>query len=276
MELLDRRLRARFSIIGLLLVLPLANQAFGWGHEGHQVVANIAERHLTDAARAKALAILGSDGSLVAVATWADDIRHMRSNTAPWHFIDIPLNQNTIDAAAVCNNGDCVTAAITHFVGVLKDPNSSAADKNEALKFVVHFVGDLHQPLHCEDNNDRGGNNKNVTFFTKKANLHSTWDTLVIERIDNNPDTFSDTLDQSIDPAKIPQWEQGTVEDWALESHKFAQDPAYKQVPAVKSKVKNKNPVLADAYVAAVQPVIDLQLQKAGIRLAHILNQALQ
>lgn len=260
----------RCSLGALLFALPGANLTLGWGGEGHQVVASIAERHLTDAARAKAQAILGSDGSLVQVATWADDIRHMRPKTAPWHFIDIPLRESAIVPDRDCANGDCVTAAITHFIAVLKDNSSSPTEKNEALKFIVHFVGDLHQPLHCEDNNDRGGNKKNVTFFGKKANLHSTWDTLIIQRINNDVENFADNLDSSIAETDITQWQQGTVEDWALESHALAKDPAYKLVP------KTTTPALSNTYFNSTSPVVEKQLQKAGVRLAQILNQALQ
>lgn len=260
----------RYTLAGLLLVLPGANKTLGWGAEGHQVVANIAERHLTDAARAKALAILGSDGSLVEVATWADEIRHMRPKTAPWHFIDIPLRESAIVPDRDCANGDCVTAAITHFIGVLQDNSSSPHDKNEALKFIVHFVGDLHQPLHCEDNNDRGGNQKKVTFFGKKSNLHSTWDTLIIQRINSDVESYADDLDGGIADSDMTQWQQGTVEDWALESHALAQNPAYRLVP------RTTTPALSNTYFNSTEPVVNKQLQKAGIRLAHILNQVLQ
>src|SRR5712692_7044039 len=158
-----------------LVSLILASQALGWGQEGHRVVASIAERHLTTQARAKVQEILGADSSLVAVATWADDVRNFRPETRPWHFIDIPLKDSAIDPQRDCNNGNCVTAAISHFIGVLKDSSTTPDAKREALKFIVHFVGDLHQPLHCEDNKDRGGNQKKITFFGQPGNLHSTW-----------------------------------------------------------------------------------------------------
>jgi hypothetical protein len=248
----------------------LAGSAFGWGQEGHRVVASIAERHLTPQARAKAQQILNGDASLVAVATWADDVRNIRPETKPWHFIDIPLKVSSIDPQRDCNNGDCVTAAIAHFVSVLKDASATPQAKHEALNFIVHFVGDLHQPLHCEDNNDRGGNQKQVTFFGQQANLHSTWDTLIIQRIDPNLENFADTLDQSISPSDITQWQQGTPNDWALEAHAVAQKVGYFRLP------KTGTATLGNKYYQRAFPAVDLQLQKAGIRLAYILNEALQ
>ena len=214
-----------------LVSLLLASQALGWGQEGHRVAASIAERHLTVQARAKIQEILGADSSLVAVATWADDIRNFRPETRPWHFIDIPLKVSAIDPQRDCSNGNCVTAAITHFVAVLKDSSATPNAKREALKFIDHFVGDIHQPLHCEDNNDRGGNQKKITFFGQPGNLHSAWDTRIIQRIDPDLETFADTLDQEILASDIAQWQQGTVEDWALEAHALAQNPAYKFLP---------------------------------------------
>jgi S1/P1 Nuclease len=253
-----------------VISLLMAGNALGWGQEGHRVVATIAEAHLTAKAREGVRQILGADGSLAAVSTWADEIRPSRPETAPWHYIDIPLNAFAIDPARDCPNGDCVTAAITHFIAVLRDGSSSPGAKNEALKFIVHFVGDLHQPLHCEDNNDKGGNGLQVTFFDKNANLHSVWDTLLIERISPDAVDYAPKLNAAIKDSDIAAWEQGSVEDWALESHAVAQKVAYGVFPP------GKKPELGMDYFQTAALAVDLQLQKAGIRLAYILNQIFQ
>jgi hypothetical protein len=209
-------------------------------------------------------------GSLAAVSTWADEIRPSRPATAPWHYIDIPLEASAIDPARDCPNGDCVTAAITRFVAVLLNSASSPDAKNEALKFVVHFVADLHQPLHCADNQDRGGNGVRVTFFGETANLHSVWDTLLIERIDSSTESYAKRLDAALTDSNIAAFENGTVEDWALESHALAQKVAYGALPS-------GNAVdFGTDYFQAASLAVDLQLQKAGIRLAFILNEALR
>ena len=234
------------------------------------MVATIAERHLTAKARERVRQILGPEESLAAVSTWADEIRPSRPETAPWHYIDIPLDASAIDAARDCLNGDCVTAAISRFVAVLRDNASSPDAKSEALRFVVHFVADLHQPLHCADNHDRGGNDVHVTFFGANANLHSVWDTLLIERIDPDPEGYAKRLDAALTGSNLSTFEQGTVEDWALESHVVARKVAYGALPP------GQTLDLGTDYLRAAAPAVDVQLQKAGIRLASILNEALQ
>jgi len=260
----------RRAAAALALTLFVASNALGWGREGHEVVAIIAERHLTARARERVRQILGPEGSLAAVSTWADEIRPSRPGTAPWHYIDIPLNASAIDPARDCPNGDCVTAAITRFVAVLRDTTSSPDAKSEALKFVVHFVADLHQPLHSADNHDRGGNDVHLVFFGANANLHSVWDTLLIERIDPDPDSYAKRLDSALTDSNITAFENGTVEDWALESHAVAQKVAYGALP------RGETLGLGADYFQTAAPAVDLQLQKAGIQLAFILNEALR
>jgi hypothetical protein len=214
--------------------------------------------------------ILGPGGSLAAVSTWADEIRSSRPETAPWHYTDIPLNASAIDPARDCPNGDCVTVAITRFVAVLRDTASSPDAKNEALKFAVHFVADLHQPLHSADNHDRGGNDVHVMFFRTNANLHSVWDTFLIERIDADPERYAKRLDAALTDPNIRAFEAGTVEEWALESHAVAVKVAYGALPSRESLD------LGADYFQIAAPAVDLELEKAGIRLALILNEALQ
>lgn len=258
------------AVAAFALTLVVASNALGWGQEGHQVVATIAERHLTARARERVRQILGPEVSLAAVSTWADEIRPSRPKTAPWHYIDIPLNASAIDPARDCQDGDCVTAVITRFVAVLRDNASSLDAKSEALKFVVHFVADLHQPLHCADNHDRGGNDVHVTFFGQNANLHSVWDTLLIERIDPDTGSYAKRLDAALTNSNISTFEAGTVEDWALESHAVAQKVAYGALP------RGETLGLGADYFQTAAPTVDLQLQEAGIRLAFILSTALR
>ena len=260
----------RRAAAALALTLFVASNALGWGQEGHRVVVTIAERHLTERARESVRQILGPEGSMAGVSTWADEIRPSRPDTAPWHYIDIPLNAPAIDPARDCQNGDCVTAAIIRFVAVLRDTASSPDAKSEALKFVVHFVADLHQPLHCADNHDRGGNDVHVKFFGENANLHSVWDTLLIEHIDSGTDNYAKRLDAALTDSDISTFDQGTVEDWALESHAVAQKVTYGALPS------GETLELGADYLRTAAPAVDLQLQKAGIRLAFVLNEALK
>jgi hypothetical protein len=186
-----------FSVAGAVAP-PLG---FAWGHEGHQIVALIAEKNITPAALARAKAILGG-ASLEDVASWADDYRRDYPETGPWHYIDIPLADSRIDMARECPDGQCVIAQTERFLSVLKDPKPDRAAKAEALKFVVHFVGDLHQPLHDEDDRDKGGNERRVTFDRKIDNLHWVWDTGLLEHIDRNPEELAAELEATITPAR--------------------------------------------------------------------------
>jgi S1/P1 Nuclease len=150
-------------LLGLSLLLSACPPAFGWGHGGHAVVGLIAEHYTTGAALTKAGDLLGGP-TIDAVASWADDYRRDHRETGPWHYIDVPLADSKIDLARECPNGDCVIAKTEYFLGVLRDRKADRSAKAEALKFVVHFVGDLHQPLHDEDDGDKGGNTRHVIF----------------------------------------------------------------------------------------------------------------
>src|SRR5437764_9437979 len=131
-------------------------QARAWGPEGHAIVAEIAETRLEAPARAQIAQLLTLDGHqrLDEVASWPDAIRPSHPETAPWHFVDIPLLAAGFDANRDCAGNNCVVAQIQRFAAVLGNPNTAPQDRVNALKFLVHFVGDIHQPLHCEDNNN--------------------------------------------------------------------------------------------------------------------------
>ena len=141
---------------------------------------------MTPAALERAKAILGG-ALLEEVASWADEYRHDHRETAPWHYIDIPLADSKIDIARECPNGNCVIGKTQQFLAVLRDPIADRAAKAEALEFVIHFVGDMHQPLHNADNGDKGGNARQIIFDDHPDNLHWVWDTGLIERIDHSP-----------------------------------------------------------------------------------------
>lgn len=247
-----------------------AGAAFGWGPEGHRAIAMIAAKNLTPGARSKVGAMLGPYNSLAAVSTWADDIREEHPETAPWHYIDIPLLASSIDMSRECKEGNCVIGKIIEFQSVLRNKSADPAMRRVALKFLVHFVGDMHQPLHCEDNNDQGANKLQVVFFGQPANLHAVWDSDILRHEKLYGVQFADELGSRISPSEKTAWTRGTVADWALESHALAAQVAYGKLP------RSSPPILNDSYLDATLPVVERQLEKAGIRLAYILNQALQ
>ena len=173
-----------------LLFLP-RYEAFAWGQEGHSIIAEIAQRRLSPAALAAINQILGGEVSLASISSWADDVRDQRPETYNWHFVDIPLNQTSYDQNLYCqdvpNRGDCVINAIERTRLMLADATATNNPRAEALKFLVHFVGDVHQPLHTVADN-KGENDLPVSFFTdptskrrEMTNLHAVWDSGLIK-----------------------------------------------------------------------------------------------
>jgi nuclease S1 len=254
-----------------LLIAAVACSAppgFGWGEEGHRLVVRIAEGLLTPAAQAQVKATLMPGESLEDLASWADEIRQSRPETYNWHFVDIPLDSSGLDMTRDCPQGDCVIQKITDFQKGWQDPAASAASRRDALLFLVHFVGDLHQPLHCENNHDRGGNDVPVSFLGTNTNLHALWDSGLLRTMPGE-DHLLTTLNQAITPEQVANWSGGTVEQWAGESFHAAQATVYGPLPAVE---KGQAVPLDEWYEQMVEPVLEQQLEKAGVRLAAILN----
>ena len=257
--------------LSLLSLIPLSANA--WGAAGHRIVAMIAENHLTERARQRVTQLLGEDVTLASVASFADEIRNSRPETKQFHFVDIPLAANNYDPTRDCketDEGDCVIAAIERFRRELSSSSESAGRRSFALKFLVHLIGDMHQPLHCADNNDRGGNDVKVTWFGRSGkgiNLHSVWDRLIIEEAGLGDVEFAEALEEGLTPQRIETRQRGTVIEWALEAHKVARNHAYR-IP--------RNKRLAQAYYDRTFAVVDEQLLRGGLRLAKILNEALQ
>src|SRR5437016_5035079 len=140
--------------LAIFLSLLMASPLFAWGPEGHSLVARLAAAHLTPKVSAKVQAILGPGVTMASVASWADQVRNQRRETAPWHFIDIPIDKPHLDMARDCPKEGCVISKIEEFTKQLADPKLTPEQKREPLMFLIHFIGDMHQPLHCADNKD--------------------------------------------------------------------------------------------------------------------------
>jgi hypothetical protein len=254
----------KFAWIALAAVCP---SAFGWGGEGHALIVRIAEAQLTARARDQIAAILGPGKTLVSIASWADEVRRSRPETGTWHYVDIPIDRAHLDMARDCPKGQCVIAKIEEFEKVVADQSAPAAERREALMFLVHFIGDMHQPLHSSDNRDKGGNDVQVQLANRRLNLHSLWDTALLARM--GPE---DQLARawSLDSARhAKKWSKGSVEAWAEQSHKASQKVVYRKL--------NGTPVTVGiSYENAADSLIRLQIEKAGARLARVLNQTLQ
>ncbi len=264
--------------------------AAAWSANGHRAVALIAAARLSDAAKQAVTAILGPGVTLDAIAPCADDIRGRSGfdcaglplaaepQSEPWHFIDVPVNASPAGAAdleAFCPNGACVVDQIRAAMKTLSDPAASQAQKQVALMFLVHFVGDEHQPLHCANEvvagvNDRGGNLKAVTFAGAQINLHSLWDHQIQPSDANDPAATSARLAAALQGQDVSSWLAGDfVAAAAFESFTLAKTVVYPAYYASDPKS------LGADYQAKMTPIVDQRLERAGVRLAALLESAL-
>jgi hypothetical protein len=255
--------RKRFPLLFLILAAPAA--ACAWGEDGHKIIADIAARELTPQAAAQVKDLLNG-WEMTDVASWAD---HVRSEpkyqwTAPLHYVNVPPGAEGFDFQRDCPAGECVVGAIHKFIAVLHDPAADHAKKAEALKFLLHFVGDVHQPLHVSYAHDKGGNDIKVEFFYDRTNLHRVWDTLLIERTKRPWRDYADYLYARITPQQRQKWASPLDPSaWATESYKLAVSHAY-AIP--------KDGQLGQEYFDSNLPVVEDRLSMAGIRLGAMLN----
>ncbi len=278
----------------LALVLPTA-PALAWGFEGHQVVALIARAELTPAVRGKIDAILAADidtltaADMASRATWADAWRsHGHPETASWHFVDTELDGSADQDAACFGHPapdrpasagpaqDCVVDKVREFSAELGDPATTPAERLLALKYLLHFVGDLHQPLHASDNHDRGGNCVLVSLDgSRTVNLHSYWDTALVQAIGPDPTTVAKRLAAAITPARRKVWSTGDAAAWAKGAFGVARRIAY-SLHSPPGCGRNAAPIALPAgYAKRAKAAAQLQLERASVRLAMTLNAAL-
>jgi hypothetical protein len=283
-------------LAAVLAVMLLPQPSHAWGAKGHRTIAFIAESRLSPAAKQNIAAILGPGATLDRLAPCADFIRKDEGATCsgiafaaepesePWHFVDVPIGDDPAGADSLgtyCKNG-CVMNAITAQIETLKNDASSKADKRKALMFLVHFVGDEHQPLHCANDNDRGGNQKPVQWTApvdnpkpeaEKAplNLHSLWDHIVEPSDSLDAWVLAGRLKADLKDKDVTGWTQGDfVHEAAMESYQLAKSTIY---PAYDRNAGPGGPEIDSAYQANMQPIAFDRLEMAGVRLAALLEQ---
>jgi hypothetical protein len=315
----------RIAVFGVFLTIIsfMAPSAHAWGCKGHQTIALIAENHLSPEARQFVEKVLSenpidpklkrwcgnSTPDLMADAsTWPDDVRNERHN-GPWHYIDIPRGKQKGALEEYCGTEGCVTRAIEDQRIVLKDKSAESLKRAEALRYLIHFVGDLHQPLHASNNGDNGGNCVPVKYLRHEPlpnpahaeredyspNLHQIWDTEIVERDMevSNPHRYADELDEKF-RTESTAWEAAGihVDNWAWESHERAESAVYdafSEKIGVEADVKpkgcsdnnhigkrmfEKHLAADETYQTKAAKVVELGIAEAGVRLAMILNEA--
>jgi hypothetical protein len=266
----------RFLIIAAAAAVLVPSPALAWGKTGHRVVAAIADSQLSGLSRANIEEILGPGESLDEAANWPDEMRSApgdfwQKTATPWHYVT--LNGAIYDHAP--REGDALEA-LDHFSTVLKDPNASREDKQLALRFVVHLVGDLHQPLHVGKCCDKGGNDVKVTWFGKPTNLHAVWDSQLVDDEQLSFTELAAKLKRHISNADVIKWWDVDPRDWTSESAEI-RDTLYPPParPKKGQKVKKGQPLLPDlsyGYVFKFTPVMERRLSQGGVRLAAYLN----
>jgi hypothetical protein len=309
------------TAISLLVALPFVSApAFGWGCEGHQVVALIARAHLTSAASEAVDRLLREnpidpsqdrycsyrpDDLMAMAAAWADTVKSAEK-TSEWHYIDIPVPGHTgqaheKDATTWCRPSagggpGCIVSAIEAEWTVLRDSNRPAAERARALRYVIHLVGDLSQPLHVSDNHDQGGNCTEIRFFSdeKPASLHGIWDYGLIARELKAGKTipqYAVALDRTF-AENWPSWGESKADifAWAWDSHALASAIYADLKPPIpittvageadrnacdagRTTVRAQGISVGDEYAGQAFPVIHRQLAKAGYHLAGLFNQ---
>ncbi len=295
------------AALASMLALCVTTPAHAWGDEGHEIVALIAQHYLDPAVATKVNSILAADAThltpntnIDSEATWADKYRDSDRNstkihyteTQNWHYVDLEISAPNLKSAcfgepplngALTSAGpaqDCVVDKITEFAAELKDPATTDQERLYALQFILHFVGDLHQPLHSSDNNDRGGNDEKVKAVPALPSsagkssgvLHGFWDTQFVALQGKPVATVAKKLIGKITKAQRTKWSSGTPADWANETFAVSKVNAYGPLPTPTSP---KNYTLPKAYVTNAKGVVATQLSKAGVRLAFVLNAAL-
>ena len=315
-----RSLRCKLAGLSLFTALCASSPVFAWGCKGHQTVALIAEKHLTPEARQLLETLLKENpiepqlrrncgpfpSSLLAdSSTWPDDVRNTLKN-GPWHYIDIPRGAPRGPLATFCGESGCITQAISEQLAILKNPQADPRKRADAVRYLIHFVGDLHMPLHATTNNDEGGSCVPVRFYRRNPrehshsytpNLHSVWDTAILERAMEGADSgeYAEFLDQFFSPQAEAWMHAGVhVEDWTWESHDLAETVVYGNLvptdpiepPAPVHTCADDNDVgermfklhfaVGAIYQEAAAPVVEKRVAQAGVRLAMLLNEALK
>lgn len=278
-------------IIALVVIVLGSANLFGWSAEGHETVADIAQNLLTASGQfAPVQAILGSL-TLAQISVCPDELRAFQTDgtamdaactsvfttpnpptgTSGWHFIDIPVSLTSpthSDVVTACGSA-CVVTEITAWENILADTTQSKAERLQALSFVTHFIGDIHQPLHSATRgSDAGGNAENVKIDGGTTSLHHAWDANLVSDINSNPATLASNLSPEIAAAQAEA--QTTPEAWAIQAWGFAKNVAYAGIPTSTTTTTT----LSATYIANAEPVVRQQLARAGVRLAQALATA--
>lgn len=246
----------------------LPNLCWGWGFEGHRIIAIVAQDHLNETTKIMIQSLIGNN-HLYSIASWADDIRRDRPETGTWYYVDNPFG-STYDASRDCAPPrSCVVEKIGEFAKTVADKIAPHEQRTEALGFLVHFVEDIHQPMHAAAE-AAGGYAVRVCFLGSdrcgryECNLHAVWDTSLIAHTGLDPHDYADRLERVIKAENLTGQNGGTPEEWANESLRLAQ----------RAWVPDEAD-LGETYYREQIKIVDRQMALAALRLAKLLNDSI-
>lgn len=253
----------------LLCLLLIAPPVHGWSKIGHRAVGELAEARLTPTARQAVRELLAAEPipSLAAVSTWPDEVRGTEDyrHTAPWHYVNFPRRGGCRYAPARdCPDGDCVVGAINAQLRILADHTGPRVARAQALKFLVHFVADVHQPLHAGYGHDRGGNSYQLQFQEQGTNLHGVWDYWILHTREPDWLDYAKTLARQPQPG-ADELAVASPAEWAMESCRIVRSRG----------LYPGRGRLDPGYLDRWRPTAEARLRQAAARLAQMLNQAL-
>ncbi len=237
-------------------------QALSWGQTGHRVTGAIAEQYLSPTAQAAINQLLPNE-DLAEASTFADEMRSHPSEfwqktASPWHYVTVPEGKNYVEVGAP-EQGDAFTA-LQAFAKQVKDPKASLEQKQVALRFIVHIIGDLHQPLHAGNGTDRGGNDVKLSWFWNDSNLHRVWDSGLLDKENLSYTELTAKLSRKITAQQAEAWQQIDPAVWIQESAEIRE-----------SIYPNSDKISYD-YLFKHLPIAKQRLQMAGVRMAAYLN----
>ena len=249
------------------LIVNLPALAFSWGMQGHRIVGQIAERYLSPKAKASVRRILG-DSSMAIWSNWGDFIKsdHAYDSIEKWHYVDLDsgLTKNQAVAALKSDNEANLYTKTTFIIRQLKNPQTPLERQKFYLKLLIHFVGDMHQPLHVSRKNTAGGNKIKVQWFNNQSNLHTVWDESLISYQQLSYKDYSEVINHTTKAQRLA-WQKGTIAEWMAESYLLSE--------RILSEIKDENPKLGYPYNYYHVSIVNEQLVTGGVRLAGLLNE---
>jgi len=254
----------RLAILMAAATLSLPSAAQAWGKTGHRVGGAIAQTYLSSSAKSAMTGILGFEGPAES-STWPDFMRSSsdafwQGDSRTWHYVTVPKGE-TYEDGSVPESGDAITA-LSAFRETLRNPAATQDEKERALRFAIHIIGDLHQPLHAGNGTDRGGNDFKITWFGESTNLHSVWDTKLVDYQQLSYSEYADWLGRQITPELAAKWNTADPVVWVSESTEL-RDRIY---PAEGADLRWQ-------YNFEHKGDLDLRLSQSGVRLAAWLNE---